>query len=292
MADYTTSKGLVPGADGTEGGLYPEGAIATTWMHLEPLITPEAVKEQFLWGIPLVSGMRDPESGKVERMGIGAIKERIRRAVAIVETDTSLDIFPRQYIHKLAFDRFDYASFGFLKLPKTPVASIESMTIMPANNTTIFTIPLDWIETANMAKGQISLIPIGVGMVGNTGVVTGDVTGGAAAGSYFLSVLGQQPWIPAYWGITYTTGFKNAEVPVIFNELIGTIAAILVLSDLAATYAKSTSASLGIDGGSQSVGTPGPQLFDTKIALLTESRKSLTKKLKNLYGLHLFTGSI
>ena len=108
----------------------------------------------------------------------------------------------------------------------------------------------------------------------------------------FLNILGQKPWVPAFWGIEYTTGFQNGQVPVIVNDLIGTIAAQRVLSMLAATYARSNSTSLSIDGMSQSISTPGPQVFKVRLDELAEQRKLLTNKVKKLFQQKFIVGNI
>src|ERR1017187_10870542 len=42
------------------GEIYNPGVIATPWEDSEPLITPDKIKRLHLWGIPLVSNVRDP----------------------------------------------------------------------------------------------------------------------------------------------------------------------------------------------------------------------------------------
>src|SRR6185369_13911889 len=112
---------------------------------------------------------------------------------------------------------------------------------------------------------------------------------GSTGGAFFLSILGNRQWIPAYWKITYTSGFKDGMVPRVINELISTIAAMEILSQLAATYARVQSHSLGIDGLSQSVSTPGPAVFQVRIQELTDKRKALVGKIRAKYGTKLFS---
>jgi len=98
--------------------------------------------------------------------------------------------------------------------------------------------------------------------------------------------------VPALWQATYTTGFKEGRIPSAVNQLLGVIAAMEILSMLAITYSRSSSASLGIDGLSQSVSTPGPALFDVRIAALGEKRKWLVSKLKRQFGLGFFSDNV
>ena len=96
------------------------------------------------------------------------------------------------------------------------------------------------------------LIPFS-GAVGNAGIA-------------FLSVMDGLNWVPAYWQINYTAGLSNREgsVPAIVNELIGCIAAIAILSEIAPLFFF-TSQSQSQDGISQSSSGPGPRIYELRI---------------------------
>jgi hypothetical protein len=80
-------------------------------------------------------------------------------------------------------------------------------------------------------------------------------------------------------------------VPVVINEIIGINAALDVLTSLAATY-RMGSYSLSVDSMSQSVSTPGPQIYDARIKFLLEQKERTIKLLKNMYGLNFVSGYI
>lgn len=280
MADYTSSKS-------GPGSLFPDNTSENTWNSVEPLITPGQVKIHHLFGIPLVSAMRDPLTGMAQVMTDDIIKEIIVRAVAIVEADTGLIIFPRQIKEKHPFDKAEFEAFGYFRLQNRPVATIESLSISPSDNATIYNVPLNWIETGYLEQGQINIVPLASGL-GYSGMVSGMST----AGGIFLTSLGAHHWIPAFWLIVYTAGFPDGMLPRIVNELIGVVAAMEILSLLGSTYGGSTSHSLSIDSVSQSVSKPGPDIFRLRLETLAEKRKTLTKKLKAAYGLTLFSGNI
>lgn len=61
---------------------------------------------------------------------------------------------------------------------------------------------------------------------------------------------------------------------------------------LAATYARTNSHSLGIDGLSQSVSTPGPQIFKIRLEELEKKKTALTKKIKAIFGYKIFSGTL
>jgi hypothetical protein len=80
--------------------------------------------------------------------------------------------------------------------------------------------------------------------------------------------------------VVYTTGFKEGAIPKTINQLIGVIAAMETLSLLATTYSRTTSSSLGIDGLSQSLSTPGQEIFKQRMEELGAKRKWLTSRLQ------------
>lgn len=281
MADYEDSKQNL-------GSLYPTGAVDSSWSRLEPLITPEDMREIHLFGIPLVSFIKDPVTMQRQAMSDRIIEKKIIGAVALVEAELGMQVFPTQHMEKLAFDKNEFQSLGYFKLKNRPISSIERLAVVPANGLEIYVVPNDWIETANLSYGQINIIPLNIATTGGSFIPAAQSGGGA----FFLSILGQRPWIAAFWQVTYTTGWPEGKIPRMVNELIATVAAMDILSLLAATYARSTSHSLGIDSLSQSISTPGPQLFLTRIEELEKKKTMLVRKLKAMFGLLLFSNNV
>lgn len=269
------------------GAVYPLGATADSWGILEPLIDPALLKMRHLFGIPLVSFMVDPVTGKRQVFTDAILEDAIKRAVAVVETETHINIMPKTFRKKFPFDRQAYASLGYLMLPDKPVISLLKFAVVAANGSDLYLVPPDWIETAYIATGQINIVPMTVAFqYGGFFVPSNSPNGGSA----FLAILGQNPWIPAYWQADYMCGFPDGKLPVIINELIGITAAIDILGLLATTNARNSSHSVGMDGISQSISTPGPQLYDTRIALLKEQKDKLVSKVRSMYGTSIFTG--
>lgn len=285
MADYTSS-----GSKPALGDLSPLGADDSSWSRLQPLISPAQLIRRHLMGINLISGMRGVD-GKAQRFDDPEyLKDMIIEAVSLVETETGLELFPTQIVDKMPFDQNEFKQLGYFKLRHRPVASIESLTVTPSNGVDIYHVPLDWVETAYLAVGMISIIPLNIATVGGGFVpAAASQTGGAA---FFLSILGQRTWIPAFWQVRYTVGFLEGKLPVEVNQLVGVTAAMEVLSMLAATYAKSTGHSIGIDALSQSISTPGPQLFKIRLDELAAKRQFLVNKLKARYMLKLFSNNV
>lgn len=268
------------------GDVFPENVVEKSWGDLEPLITPEQLVNRHLFGIPLVSRIKDPVTGKAQRFTAEMLQDEIARAIKRAEQDTHCSINPVTRHEKQPFDRQEYESFGYFRISHRPVTNILALKVVPANNLDIYTVPLAWVETAYLARGQINVVPLNIA-IQNGGFIPSQSAGGAV----FLSILAQKSWIPAYWEIDYACGFPDNLFPIIINELIGIIAAKQILEMLAATW-WNTSHSIGLDAMSQSISTPGPQIFNLRIAALEENRKRIVKQLRAVFGMNLFSGNV
>lgn len=282
MADYTNTKTAV-------GSLYPENATESSISEAEPLLTPQQLKDRFLFGIPLVGPFPDPVTRRPVVMTDEILADTIMRAVALAESNNFF-IFPKKFSEKHPWDKALYDSFAFLRTHRRPVASIEKLSIRPANNLDVFIFPLEWIEMANAAVGQINVVPINVAAF-NSGSVIGN-SSTSASGVFWLGYLTGYRWVPAYWFIDYTVGFPNGQVPKLVNEAIGQQAAILVLQQLQAARALVTSASLGIDGMNQSSAGPGNQAYGPAIELLDKQLQATIKRIKIRFGLNMFSSNV
>lgn len=284
----TSVGGQEPASKATVGCVFPPQVVQSQHAHLEPLITPTQLRDRHLFGIPLVSGIKDPLTGRAAVMTDEKLLDIILGAVSQAEVETHLDIMPVQRSEKHPWDRNDYLAFGYFRLEHRPVSALQKIEVSPPDNSSIFIVPLEWIEVARLAYGQVNIIPLLVAMTSSGGVVQATTAGA----SVFLAIFSDRMWLPDFWRIEYTSGFPDGQMPRIINELIGTIAAIEVLSQLAATYAHATSTSLGIDGLSQGVSGPGPQRYKLRIDELEAKRKTLKNKVKTIYGLKIFSGQV
>jgi hypothetical protein len=279
VADFTfTKKGL--------GDVFPDGGTDSMWKRCEPLITPEKLRTKHLFGIPLVSALKDPITKLAMVMTPDLLMDYIDQAVASAELETGIIIFPTAFEEKYAWDKGDFDSFGYFRLKKRPITSIESMTVNLASNDDLYQVPLEWIEMANAHQGQLNLVPITIALTsGNQPQIPT-----TAAGALMLSVFqGKgQYWMASFWKIKGTAGFPDGMIPKVMNDLIGCIAAMEVLSQLSATYGRTQGSSMSIDGLSQSVSTPGSEIFVPRLKDLAEKRQRLTKKIKSYYGVGTF----
>lgn len=115
-------------------GLYPQkvtklsGEGAAGFTRVESWITPEKLKQQYLFGIPLTSILTKQTLDDL------TIKDIIRRAAAIVELKCKVDITPTQRIHRIEFDRVKYLQgWNQLQLEFGNIQSLQEVSIR-ANN--------------------------------------------------------------------------------------------------------------------------------------------------------------
>lgn len=275
MADFSHSK-----AYGT--AMYPVHALATSGLfkRCEPMLNPEQLKSRFLKGIPLFFPNGDTFSDD-------ELKDRIYLAANQVELDLKTTLTREQRQEKLAFKNEDYRAYIHLTATQGPLISIEQLAIVSADKNDIFEIPATWIETSNFEKRIINVIPLlaayGVnsvqGAVGNAGIA-------------FLTVLDGLNWVPAYWQIRYTSGISNKEglLPTPVNELIGCVAAIDLLSEIAPTFIH-TSQSQSQDGISQSSSGPGPRIYEMRINDLRAKREKLEYQLRTIFSNRFIVGN-
>lgn len=280
MAVYTDAKSGL-------GEVYPENATETELSRLEPILGPQDVRDRHLFGLPLVSQIPDPITGRAAIMTDHTIQTIIEGAINQAEAELKIDISPVVRKEKHPFDRQAYESYGFIMLRNRPVHSLQRLAVTPANQQEVYSLPLDWVETAYFVRGQINIIPMTAAYIQG-----GYVPSGTTGGVFFLSIMGNRSWIPAYWQVEYTSGYPNGLVPRLINEMIGTIAAQEILSMLAATNGQSQSHSLSIDGLSQSVSTPGPQVYKQRFDDLQAKRDKLAKQIKTLYGRKIFSSHV
>lgn len=276
MADFSQTKSF-------NTAVYPVHALQTSGLmrRCEPVLTPEQLVSRFLKGIPL--RFRNGDQFTPDEL-----KDRIHLAMNDAELLLGRPIIREAFKEKTPFDYALYKAYIHIKAEHGPIVSLEHLAIVSADGNNIFEIPPTWIEAANFSKNQVNVIPLlaayGVnqvsGAVGNAGIA-------------FLTVMDGLNWVPAYWQINYTAGLSNTEgqVPVPVNELIGCIAAINVLSQIAATFIYN-SQSQTQDGISQSSSGPGPRIYQPRIEDLMLKRDTLVSKLKAIFSSRYFVSNI
>lgn len=275
MANFTQSRTF-------KTSQYPVHAIQTSGLlrRVEPFLTPELFRSRYLKGIPLLF----PELKFTD----DEIKDRIMMAMNETEAQIGTTITREEFVDKLPFDWSLYKSFMHMKPRHSPIISLESLAIVASNDEVIFQVPSVWVDMGNASIGQLNVIPL-LAAFGATSTTGSPITAtNQGAGVAFLAIwgaMGGGQQVPSYWQVTYSAGLSNTEgqVPVIVNQLIGTNAAINIISQIAQFFLY-TSQSMSQDGISQSSSMLGPRLFQLRIEELMANRDELISKIKGIFA--------
>ena len=249
--------------------------------RVEGVLTPEMFRNRFMLGLP-----KTLPNGEVITDEI--IKDRIMLSMNEVELLVGVPVDPVQNIDRVPFDRNLYKSFVHIRTSKRPIVEVFELAIYSANGEKLFNIPVEWIDNGQFSGGQINVIPYLASYSGTT--ATGIVSN---AGIAFLATLETVPWVQSYWNITYTTGMctKSGQIPMVVNELIGTIGALNLLSMFGPTN-PFTSTSLSQDSIGQSSSSAGINTYTVRIAELEKRKEELVRKIRGQYYAKRFIGNI
>ncbi len=269
------------------GATYPINATDALTRNCEPLLTPQKLRQRQLLGLALVSRMQDPITRKFAQVTDTILQDYIMTAIAEIEVETDLTILAKVFEEGHPFDRNLYDSFNYIELRHKPVSVLIDGNIVSSDNSVIFRAPIEWYDVSYLQFGQINMVPLGQAV--GTG---GFIPSAPQTGAFFINMLAQKGWIPAWWRFKYQAGFPDGMMPIAINELIGVVAAINLLSTLAATWAAQTSHSVSLDGLSQSVSLPGSQIWMQRIKDLETKRTMLIGRFRKLYGSSIAMGNI
>ena len=271
------------------GSVFPEKVYdsAPGLVRVEPPLTAKVLKERFLWGIPLTSPLTK------EKLTDAQLREYLHRAACVMEVETKLDFTQVMRRHRLPFDPALYQSFICLEIPNKPISKVHRLAICSASykftehendkypvGAEIYRIPNQWVEMGNAIRGTLNVNPINPAFT-----AIGTQTAVAASGAAILQFIGQIGWVPAYWIVECVHGFvsDSGELPVVINEVIGTKAAILILSALIPLY-HIVNQSLNLDGLGQSVSNQMYQMLQIRLQMLQADLDKLVKQLKTMTG--------
>lgn len=242
------------------------GEVAT----YEPIMDAKTLRRRFLKNLPAaINNYTDTE-----------LKDYIQVAINDAELELGMPIISRVYEDRLPFDKSLYKAFVHLQTRVRPLASVLDLSITSADLEKVFKLPPNWIDNGQFHRGQVNVVPYLAAY--STNIVTGYT---ASVGAMFLASIESLRWLPGYWNLTYKAGMscEDGTVPVIANQLIGTIAALEALSNLGPLN-MFNSTSLGQDGISQSTSSMGPAIYRQRIEELQTKRDRLIKKMKGKFG--------
>lgn len=241
--------------------------VEPAFARTEPLITAGELKRQFLFGIPLKSTITREE---LKDPDITAI---ITRAVSRVEHEAKIWISPVKFVDRFDYNVADWKQWSFIQLNHWPVLQIESFRVQYPFQNNLIEYPTDWLQIQNQS-GILQLVPTS-GTMSQVFYTQG--------GNFLPLLLGSTSKLPQAFEVVYTAGFENDKIPGIVNTLIGTYAAIEILT-LVNSVIFLGSYSIGIDGASQGVSLPGPGFLDARLRDLNEKADKLLKSIQHFYN--------
>ena len=247
----------------------------------EPILTPQLLISRYLKGIPLAFPNGDSYSAE-------DVKDQIGLAINEVEMLCKITLSREQFTDKVPFDIALYKSFIYLKTEQNPILAVQSVQIVSSDGYAVFKIPPEWLEPSNFAKGIVNVVPI----LGAYSVASGGGVG-AYGGIPYLNVFSSLTFVPGFWQIVYQTGVSKIEgqFPTVINDLVGTIAAINMLSVITNLFL-TTSQSLSRDGISQSSSGPGPRMYLPYIEQLENKKMELVGKVKATFATKFLVSNI
>jgi hypothetical protein len=251
----------------------------------EPLITVDRIKDEYLFGIPLVASLTGQELP--ERV----LRQAILKSVGDFETSVHIPAMPVRITDRFDFERADDMQFGMRQLTRFPILKIENLkALWPGRNDILMGVdggttqevdyPTSWV-TLQGDRGIFRIVP-------NTGSIVNADASFIASSAYRSIILGGLKQWPNMWRVTYIAGFPSDQVPILVNDLIGTFAAIRMLGMLGPAIFPVNSHATGIDGMSQSTSTAGPQWLANRLQELTAERDRLIAQVKAYYGTDIY----
>ena len=223
------------------------GANNLDGKKVEPLVTVKQLRATWLFGVKI----RDKETG--EDFTEDAYQNAIDTAIGLLETYLDISISPiRNYKEYKDYRINDYEEFGFFHLDNFPVECVNNIRLVyyrddngEVDDNQSLEIPRSWWRV-NAHDGIIRLVP--------NGKMPGNLAYGA--GGFFPEIF-KSRMIPHAWEINYNYGFCTGMVPVLLNQAISMLAAIITLITAGHLIlgAGIAGTSISLDGLSQSINT-------------------------------------
>jgi len=253
----------------------------------QPLITPQRIKAEFLFGIPLTSSLTN------ETMPDDTIKSFIEQAVGEAEISLNIPIQPVRKTDSFPFERADDWGLGLRSFSTWPVLKVERLYAtfpgrMPPNAALVneageVDFPTSWVRLGyETASPAFNILPVAGGdLILNQAPDNINFTPFRAL---FLTWMKTYPHV---WTVQYMAGFDFDRIPIAVNTLVGLYAARAIMSQLGPVLFPHQSYGIGIDGMSQSVATPGPAFLAQKMQEIEMRIQEAEFKLRARFGTNL-----
>jgi hypothetical protein len=247
--------------------------VAVIVQRLRPslVLTPQALIDQHLQGVPLVLPTGQPLSAD-------ATEQAIEAAQLAIEHTFHIKLVPQVVQESRDLERRVFLNHGYLKT-QYPVVEMIGLAGGLGNGTKTVIYPRQWLTTRQTTDGfsyerSVSVVPNGNASL--TGMMA------VAFTSLSLSTFARRDFIPHYWQLTYKTGLN--PIPADLIQLLGRRAALAIYYQLAGVVigAGLASTSISLDGLSQSVSASNP--YSAVIRGYEEAIKASMSGLQSTYG--------
>jgi hypothetical protein len=240
-----------------------------------PIPTAADMRRRSLFGIPLRSFLTGQE------VSDQTLEDYISEAISEIEHTLGLFITPVTFEERHDYSReMQFYAFGVCKVYHSPILNVEKYQLTFNNGIGIpgslplVDIPLEFIHVQPQ-DGTVQLVPAqGVTI---SGFIVSIYSG---LGYHAFNSQAISYWPGAVF-IKYRAGFERHKVPALLVSLIENLAAYRFLSSIGFLLFPYNSTSVGIDGTSQSVSTPGPLFLQAR---LNELEKIYTREMEAAKG--------
>jgi hypothetical protein len=203
-------------------------------------------------------------------------------SISEINMDLGCNVSPVEMWHSADFiDGMFNANFTGIKLSRWPATQVLNVKFKFAHTQTntpfqSYTIPAAWVA---LRRNRITIAPSYGGMIVQQ---TADTN---AAGVFqYITGFARGAYHPCLIEVQYVAGFTNDRFPAILKDLILTVATIRMLTDLGPKLFPYSSASVSIDGISQSATLPGPAYLMQLLQGLMQKRNELTASFTKYFG--------
>jgi hypothetical protein len=238
--------------------------------------TPQDLIEYGLKGLP----KRYPLTG--EPITVKDVERYLTSAISEVQMDLGCDVCQVEHWQSADFvDGMFTSNFTGIKLGRWPATKVLNVRFKFAHTQTntpfqSYTIPASWVA---LRRNRITIAPSYGGMIVQQ---TADTN---AAGVFqYITGFARGNYHPAMIEVQYVSGFDQDMFPAILKDLILTVATIRMLPHLGPKLFPYQSASVSLDGISQSASLPGPAFLLQTIEAEKLKRVELTASFTKYFG--------
>lgn len=245
----------------------PSAAILSDGLLTRSILTVSELKQRYLFGIDLTD-----DSGA--ELPTAVFEHYIAAAIASLEHELDIPIFPTSFCDFHDYYRNDYQAFNFIKVDNRPLISVEEFRVQYPSGQTVIVFPNEWLRL-NKPEGHIQIVP-------TAGTLSEILVG--QGGSFLPMVYNGMENLPHLFEIQYTSGFGSGQVPRNIIDIIGKMASLgpfNIFGDLIAG-AGIANLSLSLDGLSQSIGTTASATNAGYGARLIQYGKEIKEAIPNL----------